>query len=227
MIRSVLFDLEGTLVERSLDDPETFHRILERKGIPISVEEVVHAVHKVKIEIGDAIEEKCGKIPRLEYHSLWNTNILKVLKIEDHDKSILREVNDRWMYICDMNLRSHARSILTTLKTRKIKTGIISGVYEEEIKKILHIVNLDEAIFDIVVGSDTIQKRKPDPEVFFYALKKLGIEPHEALYIGDSVEKDYKVAEKVGMTPFLIGTAEGTTEMRKIENLMSLVDYLH
>jgi putative hydrolase of the HAD superfamily len=225
MIKCVLFDLEGTLVERSLNDPEAFHRILERKGIQISVEEVKKAVHKVKIEVGDAIGEQCGKIPRLEYHNLWNTNILKILKIEDHDKSILREVNDRWMYICDMTLRYDARSILSTLRTKKLKTGIISGVYEEEIRKILHIVYLDEALFDIVVGSDTIQKRKPDPEVFIYALRKLGIEPHEAFYVGDNVEKDYKVAERVGMTPFLIGKS-GTTETRSIENLMSLIDYL-
>lgn len=225
MIKSVLFDLEGTLVERSLTDPEAFHRILERKGLKVSVEEVRKAVHEVKNEIGDAIEEQCGKIPSLEYHNLWNTNILKILRIEDNDKSILKEVNDRWMYICDMTLRCDARSILSILRTKKLKTGIISGIYEEEISKILHIVCLDEALFDIIVGSDTIQKRKPNPEVFIYALKKLGIEPHEAIYVGDNVEKDYKVAERVGMTPLLIGS-EGATEIRKIENLMSIVDYL-
>ncbi|MBU7018019.1 MAG: HAD family hydrolase [Theionarchaea archaeon] len=226
MIKSVLFDLEGTLVERSFNDPETFQKVLERRGIQISVEEVKKAVHQVKMKVGDVIEDKCGKIPRLEYHNLWNTNILKVLRIEDHDKSILKEVSDKWMYICGMTLRQNARSILTALRTRGMKTGIISGVYEEEIWKILHIVSLDGRLFDIVVGSDTILKRKPNPEVFNYALRKLGMEPHEALYVGDDVEKDYKVAEIVGMTPLLIGKSEDTVGMRKIENLISLIDYL-
>lgn len=228
-IKGVLFDLEGTLVEKTLSDPDVLHAVLTRNGIDIPAQTVYQAVLTVKKELGDAIAEQCGRIPRLEYHNLWNVAVLNVLKIQIPCKQrILQQVSDQWIHICGIYKRPDAESTISTLKTMQVKTGIVSGVYEEEIHTILATVSLDESLFDILVGADTLQKGKPDPAVFMYALQQLGIAPHEALYIGDNLKRDYLPAEKVGMNPLLIVKKGGGVPdtVQKITRLLSLIDYL-
>ena len=41
--------------------------------------------------------------------------------------------------------------------------------------------------FDVIVGCDICQRHKPDPEPVFLALEKLGYEPGDAAFVGDSV----------------------------------------
>jgi len=226
-VKAVLFDLNETLVERSLNDAETFHRILDQKGIKIPLEKVEKALCKVKRELKDLSEEKCGKIPLLDFHNLWNSHILKALEIEDLN-SIMKEAHSFWIDICGIRGCSDAGLVLTSLRNKGLKTGIISGTYVEEIFKILEIGGLDITFFDIIVGVDTVKKRKPDPGVFEYALRQLHIEPEEAIYVGDDVERDYRAAERVGMNPFLLVKVQDTApeDVKKIERLIDLMYYL-
>jgi pyrophosphatase PpaX len=41
--------------------------------------------------------------------------------------------------------------------------------------------------FDVIVGCDTCDRHKPDPQPVFVALDRLGYRPEEALFVGDSV----------------------------------------
>lgn len=227
-IKAVIFDLDGTLVERSLNDSEAFHKILEQKGLQLPVGEVKRAYCEVTRKWGHTFLDQRGKISRLEYHRLWCFHLLKVLGIEDHNEDIVREVTDGWINVSGITARRGAKLMLTDVRCKRLKTGIVSGNYEEEIRTMLEIAGLDEVFFDVVVGTDTIKKRKPDPEVFRYALRELGVKPEETMYVGDDLESDYKAAERVGMKPFLIVKSEdGAPEnVRKIRNLMSLIDYL-
>lgn len=50
----------------------------------------------------------------------------------------------------------------------------------------------------VAILADDTQKHKPDPEPLFECLKRLGIKPTEAIYIGDALS-DYKAAQNAGM----------------------------
>jgi HAD superfamily hydrolase (TIGR01549 family) len=49
------------------------------------------------------------------------------------------------------------------------------------------------------VDSETVGYRKPQPEIFTYALEKAGVEANKALMVGDSLEDDVEGAKRVGM----------------------------
>ncbi|MGD2248625.1 MAG: HAD family hydrolase [Candidatus Methanofastidiosia archaeon] len=227
-VKGVLFDLEGTLVKKSLDVPEVFHEALIRNKIFIPIKDIEKAFIKVQKEQGATIQEQCGKIPRLEYHNLWNTSILKNLGVKDPNKNIVNELG-KWIDICGIAAQPGAFDLLSILKAQKFKTGIVSGIYEKEIHTILQRVNLNKPLFDTIVGADTIKKLKPDPDVFLYALQKLAISPQEAIFVGDNLEKDYKAAQRVGMTPFLLIPPEKSAfyTVRKITRLLLLLDHLN
>ena len=131
-------------------------------------------------------------MPLLEFYTMWNSLVLKALAVED-DGFLAKEIYERCFSFCGILLYPDVIPALTTLKKKKIKTGVISNAYEEEIHQILAEVDLSE--FDIIVGSDTVKKAKPDPEVFLYAARKLNIPAEEAVFVGDDLEKDYRGAD--------------------------------
>ena len=78
---------------------------------------------------------------------------------------------------------------LEKLKKSSIKTAIITdGIPIKQYEKILRL-GIDDLI-DLVVISDEIGIRKPNPELFSYCLKKFKVKGHETIYVGDNIYKD-------------------------------------
>jgi HAD superfamily hydrolase (TIGR01549 family) len=50
-------------------------------------------------------------------------------------------------------------------------------------------------LFDVVLPSRYIGIAKPDPEIFYEALRKAGVEGSEAVHVGDDYRKDYEGAK--------------------------------
>ena len=53
--------------------------------------------------------------------------------------------------------------------------------------------------FDVLVSSAWAGARKPHPRIFEYALEHLGIEPKEAVMVGDSLRADVEGAKTLGI----------------------------
>ena len=51
---------------------------------------------------------------------------------------------------------------------------------------------------DAVVGRDSVEREKPDPEPLLHTLSGLGVAPADAVFVGDS-ERDRECAERAGV----------------------------
>lgn len=73
----------------------------------------------------------------------------------------------------------------------------------------LRLLALDDA-FDVVVLSDELgrERRKPHPAPFMAALAALGVQPEEAVHVGDRPDKDVRGAAAVGMRTIRVRTGE-------------------
>lgn len=54
-------------------------------------------------------------------------------------------------------------------------------------------------LFEICAISEELQMDKPDPKIFQWALEKSGLEPHQAMMIGDRIDNDIRPAKALGM----------------------------
>ena len=119
---------------------------------------------------------------------------------------------------------------LNRLKQMGLKLGLISTGYEEDINAILEKAGLEERLFDIVVGVNTIKKEKPHPEVFRYALGKLNVEPSETLFVGDQIAIDCKGARAVGIHALLIErehrSTEDASDLERIRSLQEIFKFI-
>jgi HAD superfamily hydrolase (TIGR01509 family) len=61
-----------------------------------------------------------------------------------------------------------------------------------------------EGLFDAEVFSSRVGLSKPDPRIYLHCCELLGVEPHEAVFVGDGANDELAGARRVGMEAILI-----------------------
>lgn len=95
-----------------------------------------------------------------------------------------------------------AQALLDSLRARGIRTGVVANAWPEPGR----VLRADAEAFglakhlDVLVFSDEVDSRKPDPDIFLAALDALGVDPMSAMYVGDRLDTDVQGAANVGMT---------------------------
>jgi putative hydrolase of the HAD superfamily len=87
---------------------------------------------------------------------------------------------------------------ITALRERGFKTGLITVCSEDVV--LLWPGTDFRGLFDAEVFSATCGLRKPDPRIYRLALDQLGVEPEEAMFVGDGANDELAGTRRVGMT---------------------------
>ena len=95
-----------------------------------------------------------------------------------------------------------AQALLESLRTRGIKTGVVSNTRFDPPQ----LVRADAeayglaSLLDVMVFSQEVGARKPEPGIFLHALEQLGIDAADAMFVGDGLVNDVQGAANVGMS---------------------------
>jgi HAD superfamily hydrolase (TIGR01509 family) len=89
-----------------------------------------------------------------------------------------------------------ARSVLRRLRT-KYKLGIVTGGSRPRVRRQIRYFEFKEH-FSVCVYSEDTLKKKPHPAPLELALKRLGADPDECVYVGDAPE-DVQMARRAGV----------------------------
>jgi beta-phosphoglucomutase len=170
MIRGVLFDFDGVVVQSERLHMRTFLQLLAPYG--------------VKVDEGRWYGEFAGTGSR---------HIFEVLCSEFKVPEDVGALVERRKKIYEAHVRAGElketpgiREFLALLRKKGIKTAIVSGSHSTNVAAALSVLGM-EGIFDLVVSGDDLAERKPDPAPFLHAAKKLGLEPSECVAVEDSV----------------------------------------
>ncbi len=209
-IRAVLFDLDNTLVKTWI--PEAFQSVLASLGINRSIEEIQEALAKTDKDLEESnYRSRYGEDTYAEFWERWDSQALTYLGISGTE-NLAKQMTARWYDHAHCVAYPDTRVTLNRLRQMGLKVGLISNAYEEDINAILKRAGLAKGLFDILVGVNAVKKGKPHPDVFMYALSKLGVTPEETLFVGDRVDDDYKGADAVGIHALLIEREHRSTE---------------
>lgn len=163
MIKALLFDLDGTLIN-SLDNYlKAYKEILESYGFSFPDEEVVKRCFGRTEEV---ITKELG-IPE---------------KAEEFRNKYFEYVRNA---IPTLQLFPDALSTLENLKNKQIKIGFITFAhswYMTELSKRFRFPNYAQ----VLISFNDVQNAKPDPEAVITASKILSIDESETLVVGDS-----------------------------------------
>ena len=92
--------------------------------------------------------------------------------------------------------------VLTSLKQRGYKIGIISNIWQFPVK---HIQNLfGDNLIDTFIASCEVGVAKPDKHIFEIAMARLNTNCNEALMVGDNLDQDIKASQSAGLPAILL-----------------------
>jgi putative hydrolase of the HAD superfamily len=147
------------------------------------------------------------------FHALWREGRpvrdsgpmrpdLASLGVEGAEADRLLELRRRFSAELLSTPRDGVLDTLEELARRGIRTGLIT-VCSEDVVDVWAETPFAGA-FDSKVFSCSCGYRKPDPRLYLKACEELGVEPAEALYVGDGSNDELGGAERVGMRAVLI-----------------------
>lgn len=183
---TLLFDLDGTLVDSVPDLAFAVNETLVELGLaPFSQNIIRNWVgNGAKVLIQRALSGNAEVSTDLD-----NTLVERAL-------AIFFQVYQRHTCV-ETQLYSNVLETLTELKARGYRLAIITNKPERFIAPIIEGLALN-GLFELVIGGDTLEKRKPDPLPLHYACQQLSVEVEQCVMIGDS-KNDILAAKAANM----------------------------
>jgi pyrophosphatase PpaX len=163
MITTILFDLDGTLIDTNELIISTYLHTLE-KYYPgkYQREDVLPFIGPTLWEAFGGIDPERAEEMITEYRT-WN--------LANHDAMVKEFVG--------------VSETVKALVEKGYKLGIVTTKMHSTVLKGLRLMDL-EKYFDVIIALDHVEKAKPDPEPIFKALEQLSSTPEEAIMVGDN-----------------------------------------
>lgn len=165
-IQTILFDLDGTLIDSVRLILDSYHHTLAAHGLP----------------------------PRADEDWLRGVGTPLTVQLAEwgNDPETLRAMIATYR---EYNLAHHDRMVtvypgisaaVEALRTSGVRTGLVTSKNRQGALRGLTLVKL-ERLMDVLVCADEVTNPKPHPEPVEKALALLGADPAGAIYVGDSI----------------------------------------
>ena len=223
MIRAIIFDLDGTLVQtEKLKALSYAIAVQQLRGLtepdPQAIEAYRRNVGASREVASRLIAEQLKLEPELlplmrQYDAAEPWQVLTALRVTIYDDmvsdpQVLRD--NQW---------PHTVGLLRTARETGCQTALATMSYRTEALHVLRVLDLEHTL-DLVLSRDDVFLPKPDPEIYLLAARKLDVSPVECLVVEDSPTGTH-AAVAAGMnvialaTPF---TSAGLHESQVIDH---------
>src|SRR5437762_130091 len=222
MIRSIVFDLDNTLVD---------FMAMKRQAIEAAIDAMLDAgleLERTEIKTRiDTIYKERG----IEYQQVFDDLIFGILNEVNHRILAAGVIAYRRAREAALKPYPHVTATLMQLIRRGIQLAVLTDAPSREAWLRLCHIGFHH-IFDVAVTFDETGERKPSARPFLTVLDRLQTPPSEALMVGDWAERDIAGAKAVGMqTAFArYGDVLNTKnhgadyDLKDITDLLAIVD---
>lgn len=179
-IRTVLFDLDGTLADTLPDLAFALNSALAAEGLePLSEDAIRPLITEggrvmVDMAVGERRDAATKERMRHDFLDIYGRNLANQTR-----------------------LFPEMEAVLETLDQRGMPWGIVTNKLAAFTDPLVRALGIDGRARCVVSG-DTTPHAKPHPEPMFYACRAAGASPAECVYLGDA-EKDVLAGRRAGM----------------------------
>ncbi|WP_207711019.1 HAD family hydrolase [Romboutsia sp. CE17] len=213
MIKAVIFDLDGLLIDSEIISYKIYKEILHKFGHDFSIEEYAQNFSgKTEVKnVTNLIDT---------YNLPWTIEMGLNNVFEIESKFLAKGVA----------LKTGAKELLAYLKDKCFKIAIASSSTEDRALTILKQHNIIEYFDEFVFGHE-VEKGKPSPDIFLKACDKLSENPEECLVLEDSeagIQSAYSAGIPVICIPDMKVPNQNYLDMTKavLHSLEEVVYYL-
>ena len=177
--QTILFDLDGTLLDTLEDLADAVNHILERHRCP------QRTLDEVRLFVGNGL----GMLMRRSLPAQYSQTVSDLLAEEL-----------RTYYTAHSRIKTApyagVRELLETLHAAGAKVAVVSNKADEAVGELCSFYFL--GLVDAAVGETAGRRPKPAPDAVELALERLHVDKTDAVYVGDS-QVDLDTAKAAGL----------------------------
>lgn len=197
--KALLVDAVGTLVVPSQPMAQIYRQIGEKYGVEYSEAEILNRYRR-------AYEQPWSR-SRLRYvndgRPFWQHIVSSSTGCSDsqyfEELYNYYTTNKAW-HLCDPD----AERVFRALRNAGVKLAVVSN-FDTRLRPLLRALNCDHW-FDAVAVSAEVEAEKPNPTIFLKACEFLGVNPEDAVHVGDDRRNDIWGGRDAGCDAWLWGS---------------------
>jgi beta-phosphoglucomutase len=190
VIRAILFDMDGVLIDAKDWHYEALNRALDLFGMPIDRE--------AHLSTFDGLPTK-RKLEMLGVTKSLPRSLFELI-------NALKQKYTQQLTWQKCKPLFHHQYALSRLKREGYSLAVCSNSIGDTVSSMMQLSMLNEYL-DLQLSTDEVSKPKPDPEIYLLAMTKLGVTPEETLILEDN-EHGIQAARASGANVMVIGTVD-------------------
>ena len=179
MTKAVIYDLDGTLLNTLGDLTAAVNHGLSACGLPARTEA------QVRTYLGDGVKELIARACPADADEATKAAVLAAYL--PYYAAHNMDLTAPYAGVLDL---------LTDLRQQGVKTAVVSNKHDPAVQALC--AHYFAGLLDLAVGGGDARPLKPAPDSLLYAMERLGVDPADVWYVGDSVQ-DVQTAHNAGV----------------------------
>tara|TARA_Y100000310_G_C20670499_1_gene810008 strand:- start:1013 stop:1612 length:600 start_codon:yes stop_codon:yes gene_type:complete len=199
MIKAILFDMDGVLIDSYEAWFKLFNFTLKKEGLK------------------EISKKEFDKDVWAQDNATVTKKFFKGKNVKEISKSYFADFMNYTEYLKKMK---NAEFVLKELNKKGLKTAVVTNTFNKIATELLTSVGLYD-YFDLVIGGDDVEKGKPYPDMVEFACKKLNVGIEDSVLVGDT-RWDMLAAKGAG-TRFVAYKFDGAKRIDDLKELLEMV----
>lgn len=204
MIKALIFDMDGTIVDNMAVHTAVWLEILADLGTNITASEFQATV-----------------AGRTNFETLRELVNPQMDAAEANEISLTKEARYRQRYAPFLQPMPGLLSLLKRARQADMKLAVATAAGTDNINFIMNGLKLWDQ-FDVVVGADDVERGKPHPDLFLLAAERLAMPPQNCLVFEDALT-GIEAARRAGMAAIAVTTSHNINELAHLPQVRQAI----
>ena len=230
MIQHIFFDLDNTLWDHRRNAKLALEDLFKREQIREKYSLTFEEFHKEYFTVNENLwaQIRDGEIDKEYIRKFRFHNTFLFFGIDDFELAQRFEINFLDEIVSYNHLVEGAFELLEYLSQKKYRLHVLSNGFQEVTYRKCELSGIKN-YFETITSADEINIRKPQPEIFEYALNKSGTKKAESVIIGDDWTADIEGGLAFGIKAIFFDvfndnyTAENVKTVKKLSEIHELL----
>lgn len=206
MIKAILFDLDGVIVDSLYFHYLAWENMFNKLGGSVSLNTVLLHEGRNSFEI----------LPILMEES-------KVFIPEEDKEKLINEKRAYYRSIAKLKYYPEAFETIKELKNRGFKLALVTACARKNME--LSVSKENQKLFDVIISGEDVSKAKPNPDPYLTAQQQLGLEVNECVVI-ENAPLGVQSAKSAKMICIAIESTLGREYLQKADFIINGINEL-